>query len=201
MRRHSNQTITRLKFLRKKGHSIETLVREMSLPKTTIWHHIHKIKLAEKYRKILKANQGGSRLKKERDLFRAQEEAKKLLETPDKYLYATIASLYWAEGSRARCELVNTDGEMIKLYLKILRNYLKIPEDKIEAVLRIFSNHERNECLGYWSNITGIPKNKFIIFTNDGGNRGRGHGMCRIVIRKGGYTLKLFRAIINELCK
>lgn len=176
-------------------------MRELSLPKTTIWHHIHKIKLPEKYKKILRSNQGGSKLKKERELVHAREEAKTLLNSPEKYLYTTVASLYWAEGSQRRCEFINTDGEMIKLYLKILRNYLKIPENKIEPVLRIFSNHKKTKCLNYWSEITKIPKNKFIIRVNDGGTNGRNYGMCRIIIRKGGYTLKLFRAIINEICE
>lgn len=137
----------------------------------------------------------------EKDLIRAKEEAKILLNSPDKYLYATAASLYWAEGSRGRCELINTDGEMIKLYLKILRDYFKISEDRIQPILRIFSNHDKTVCLNYWSSITKIPKNRFTILENDGGNHGRNHGMCRIIVRKGGYTLKLFRAIISEICK
>ena len=201
MQIHSNQTISKLKFLRKSGYSIEALMRELSLPKSTVWHHIHKIKLSDKYKKILKSNQGGSKLRKEKDLLRAHEEAKNLLESHDKYLYTTAASLYWAEGSKGRCELVNTDGEMIKLYLKILRNNLKIPEERIEPILRIFSNHKESECLNYWSEITRIPKNRFTVLINDGGNRGRGYGMCRIIVRKGGYTLKLFKAIISEICK
>ncbi len=198
---HSLEKIEQLKQLRREGHSIEGLVKILSIPKSTVWHHIQGIKLQKKYILKLKANQGGSRLKKERDLIKAGVEAKMLLTSPDKYLYATAASLYWAEGSKGRCELVNTDGEMIKLYLKILRNYFKIPEERIQPILRIFSNHDKTACLNYWSNITDIPKNKFTILVNDGGTNGRSYGMCRIIVRKGGYTLKLFRAIISEICK
>ena len=201
MKVHSEQTIQRLKFLRRKGYSIEALVRELSIPKTTVWHHIHNIKLSEKYRRILKSNQGGSRIKKERALQQAREEAQRLLKSLDKHLYISVACLYWAEGSKRRCEFINTDGQMIQFYLRILRRYFKVSEDRIQAVLRIFSNHDKKTCLDYWSKITGIPENKFQIFLNDGGTVGRGYGMCRIVVLKGGYTLKLFQAIIEEISK
>lgn len=201
LRVHSEHKIERLKMLRTRGFSIQEIMRELSMPKTTVWHHIQKIKLSDKALQILRSKQGGSSIRKEREWQRAKEEAKKLLNSPNKHLYISIACLYWAEGSKGRCEFVNTDGKMIKLYLQVLRKNFKIPENKIQAVLRIYSNHDQEACLNYWSTIAKIPKERFKIFLNDGGTHGRGSGMCRIIILKGGYTLKLFQAIIDEICK
>ena len=202
MRVHSLEKIEQIKKLRREGHSIEELVRALSIPKTTIWHHIQGIKLSKKYILKLKANQGGSRLKKERDTIRAQEEAKILLSGANGMIYATLSALYWAEGSKRRCELVNTDDRMIRLYLKIIREHLKVPESQIQPVLRIFSNHNTKDSLKFWSKTTKIPRKKFKVFLNDGGTSGRTpYGMCRIVILKGGYQLKLFKALATELCK
>ncbi len=202
MRIHPEATINRLKSLRRKGHSIEQLVRELSMPKTTVWHHIHNIKLPKKYILQLKANQGGSRLRKERDIIRAENEAKLLLRGKAHMAYAVISTLYWAEGSKKRCEFVNTDGEMIKLYLKIVRKYLRIPGTRIQPVLRIFSNHNADKSLRFWSQTTKIPKDRFKILLNDGGTSGRTpYGMCRIIILRGGYLLKLFKALSVELCR
>ncbi|MBI2063920.1 MAG: hypothetical protein HYT65_02920 [Candidatus Yanofskybacteria bacterium] len=199
---HSIQEIRRIKELRRAGHSINELVRILSIPKTTIWHHIQGLKILPKYTKILRARQGGSRIKKERDMLRAEKEANQLLNAKDRDLYIIAPVLYWAEGSKRRCEFVNTDGEMIKLYLKIIRNNFKISENLIQPVLRIFSNHDKNISLNYWSKITKIPKAKFQIYLNDGGTSGRTpYGMCRIVVRRGGYLLKLFRAIIKQICE
>jgi len=171
------------------------------MPKTTVWHHIQKIKLSDQALAVLRSKQGGSSLRKDREWQRAKEEVKQLLNSRQKHLYISAACLYWAEGSKRRCEFINTDGQMIKLYLKVLRDHLKIPESQIQPVLRIFSNHDQKTCLRYWSEVTQIPANKFTIFINDGGTNGRGYGMCRVIVRKGGYTLKLFQAIIDELCK
>jgi biotin operon repressor len=200
-RTHSIQEIQKIKDLRRSGHSINDLVRILSIPKTTIWHHIQSLKILPKYSKILRERQGGSKIKKEKELLKAKEEAKQLLDTESRDLYIIAPVLYWAEGSKRRCEFVNTDGEMIKLYLKIIRGNFKISENLIQPVLRIFSNHDKNESLNYWSKITKIPETKFQIYFNDGGISGRTpYGMCRIVVRRGGYLLKLFKAIINQLC-
>src|SRR3989344_3063982 len=98
MRVHSLDKIEQLKKLRREGHSIEELVKILSMPKTTIWHHIRGIKLRKKYILKLKANQGGSRLKKERDLIRAKDEARALFDSEHRYLVSLLSMLYWAEG-------------------------------------------------------------------------------------------------------
>lgn len=174
------------------------------MPKTSIWHHIHNIKLSKKYLLKIKSNQGGSKLKREREITKATEEARQLVRSSDGLVYSSIAMLYWAEGSKRRCEFVNTDGEMIRFYLESMRNYLKVPESQIQPILRIFTNHDLNKSLNYWSRLTNIPKKKFKIFLNDGGTSGRTpYGMCRIIVLKGGkggYILKLFKAIADEVC-
>ena len=64
MRVHSLEKIEQLKKLRKEGHSIEELVKMLSMPKTTIWHHVQGIKLRKKYILKLKANQNVCLFKK-----------------------------------------------------------------------------------------------------------------------------------------
>jgi hypothetical protein len=201
MPRYSRETIEGLKEFRKKGYSIHALMAEFSMPKTSIWHHIHSIKLPIKFiSKLRSAGGESSRLRKEQALTRAKKEATKLLLSKEAIHYAILASLYWAEGSKGRFELVNTDGNMIRLYLNTLRNLLKINQDRIECVLRIFSNQDLNKAINYWSKITNIPKKKIKIYMNDGGTKGgTRYGMCRIIVRNGGYLLKLVKAMINQL--
>ncbi len=199
MPRYPVKTITKLKELRKKGYSIHALMAELSMPKSSVWHHIHGIKLQKKHILKLKANQGGSKLKKERDILRAGEDARLRMSSRDSIVYAIIAMLYWTEGSKRRCEFVNTDGEMIRLYLKIVRSHLQVPESRIQPTLRIFTNHNEKKSLNYWSKITRIPRKRFKVLLNDGGSSGRTpYGMCRIIILKGGYLLKLFKALATE---
>lgn len=201
MRVHSIKTIEEIRKLRREGCSINSLVSKFSISKTTIWHHIQGIKLSADKQAVLR--RAGGRLSRERKLTAiktAGERAVAALNGKDRSAYCTLASLYWAEGSKGRCEFVNTDGKMIELYLHILRETLKVPEEKIVAVIRTFSGQDENKSLLFWSKVTKIPKSKIRAYRNDGGNNGRTqYGMCRIAVLRGGEVLKLLKALADRM--
>ncbi|MBI4692309.1 MAG: hypothetical protein HY773_02630 [Candidatus Terrybacteria bacterium] len=200
MRVHSVEKIKEMKELRRHGYSINELVEKLSIPKTTIWHHVHSIHILPKYLPLLKAKRGGSALRKQNNLKKAKEYAEELLSGPNRELAISIAMLYWAEGSKKACEFINSDGTMIRFYLKILRNIFKIPNENIKPTMRIFTGMNKKQCWNYWSQITGIPKKEFIIRFNDGGLKGKTkYGMCRITVRKGSNMLKLMYALIERI--
>lgn len=201
MRVHSAEKIKRLKSLRALGYSINELVTKLSIPKTTVWHHIKDVRVLPPYFLALKAKRGGSKLRFIRNTQEAQKRANDLLQGPDRERVIALAMLYWAEGHKRKvCEFTNSDGSMIKLYLKILRQTVGVQEYVILPILRIFGGMNSNKCLSYWSNVIGMPKNKFKIRYNDGGTRGRTpYGMCKISLRQGSQTLKLFHALIDQL--
>lgn len=201
MRVHASEKIEKLKSLRRKGYSINELVAELSIPKTTVWHHIQNVKILSKYTLILKAKRGGSTKRYKENVKKAQEEAARLLKGPHRERVIALAMLYWGEGHKKKgCEFINSDGSMIRLYLKILRNVFKISEKEIKPTMRIFTGMDRIECLSYWSTVTGIPKQNFKIRFNDGGTRGRTkHGLCRIFLRNGSQTLKILHALIDQI--
>lgn len=189
-----------MKRLRRRGYSINELVARLSIPKTTVWHHIHAIQILPKFLSILNAKRGGNAKRKEENWTKARIYAQKLLQGQDRDFAVAIAMLYWGEGTKKVCEFIKSDGRIIKIYLHILRKVLSIAEDMIQPTMRIYSGMNRNECLKYWSKITSIPAHKFIVRLNDGGTQGRVHyGMCRITIRKGSNVLKLFHSLIDEV--
>lgn len=203
MRVHSIKKIKELKRLRCRGYSITELTARLSIPKTTVWHHIQGVKVLPKYVSILesKKRSGSTRLK-EANLKKAQTYAYELLRGQHREFAIAIAMLYWGEGSKKRCEFVNSDGRIIQLYLLALRKAFNIPEEYIRPTMRIFSGMNRSKCLNYWSRITKIPSRKFIIRLNDGGTRGRTeYGMCRIIISRGGNLLKLIKSLIDQFFK
>lgn len=203
MRIHSIDKIKNLKQLRKKGYSINELVKELSIPKTTVWHHVHNIIISPKYALLLKSKQGGSAKRSQQGWERARDYARKLLCSPHREYAIAIATLYWGEGSKKVCEFINSDGRMIKLYLILLEklfNISKVDTGSIKPTMRIFSGMDKKESLKYWSDITGITKGNFLVRFNDGGKRGKTkHGMCRITVRKGGYILKILHSLIGEI--
>lgn len=200
MRIHSLEKIKKLKQLRKKGHSINELVEKLAIPKTTVWHHIQGVTVSPQYTSLLYSKRGGSSKRKQKNIEIGREKAAKLLKNADRESLIAIAMLYWGEGSKGACEFVNSDGKIIQLYLKILKEYLDVSGTSLKATMRIFSGMDRKECLDYWSKVTRIPKNKFIIRFNDGGTKGRTkYGMCRISVKKGDSTLKLIHALIDQI--
>jgi hypothetical protein len=200
MRIHSLEKIEKIKKLRKRGYSINELVEKFSVPKTTIWHHIHKIKVLPLYVPLLNSKRGGSTKRKNEKIRIADEEASELLKGKNRESLIALAMLYWGEGSKGACEFINSNGEIIELYLKVIREVLNIPNKSIKATMRIFTGMDEIECLRYWSKITRIPKKEFIVRFNDGGTRGKTRfGMCRISVRKGDKTLKLMQALIKKV--
>ncbi len=200
MRVHSMEKIKELKKLRKRGYSINELVEKLLIPRTTVWHHVHNVKILPKYLPILNAKRGGSAKLKQKNWERARIKAQELLEGLNKNFLIAIAMLYWGEGSKKVCEFINSDGKMIKLYLTVLRKVLNISEKDIKPTMRIFSGMDKKECLNYWSRITKISKDKFLIRFNDGGKRGRTkYGMCRITIKKGSNVLKLMHSLRDQI--
>lgn len=202
MRIHSIEKIKELKKMRKRGFSIPELVEKFSIPKTTVWHHVHNIRILPKYLPILKAKRGGSTKRKQKNLEEARKKAQTLLQGHNRDVVIAIAMLYWGEGSKKRCEFINSDEKIIESYLVVLREVFNVPENDIKPIMRIFSGMKREECLNHWSRVTKIPRYKFIVRFNDGGTKGRTrYGMCRIVVRKGSNILKLIHSLIDQVFK
>lgn len=200
MRVHSVEKIKELKKLRRRGYSINELVAKLFIPKTTVWYHIHNVKVSHQYIPALMAKRGGSAKRAQKNWENAQRQAKELLQSSLRDYLITIAMLYWGEGNKKVCEFINSDGKMIQIYLGIMRKVFNVPEEAIKATVRIFSGMNRTLCLNYWSDIANIPKHRFIVRLNDGGTRGKTkYGMCRITIRKGANVLKLLHSLKNQI--
>lgn len=200
MRVHSREKIEKLKDARKKGMSILDLVKEFSMPKTTIWHHIHDIKLNKSQIRLIKSGQGGSKKRSESQWRDAKMEAERLLKSAEKNFYILFASLYWAEGNKKGFIFTNTDGKMIKLFILILKKYFHIQQGDIKITIRVFSNLNEKRCVRYWSEILDFPKKEMRVYMNDGGTKGKAeYGICRITVKNGGCLNKLITSLIYAI--
>ncbi len=77
-------------------------------------------------------------------------------------------ALYWAEGykrqdqiSSPRVGFVNSDPDMIKVFLCFLKKVLRVPNEKIKVSIRIHPNVSKESAINFWSKITAIPKDRF----------------------------------------
>ncbi|MEI7513157.1 MAG: hypothetical protein WCJ74_00865 [bacterium] len=203
MKIHSEKIIRKIKELRRQGFSIQQIMFLMSLPKTTVWNYIQDVSLTEEQKAILRTNQGGSTKRRENAIEEAENLASDLLKSKKRESVIIISMLYWAEGHKKNtCSFTNTDMLMISVYLKILRDSLKIPKDRIEITIRIFTGMNRVSCLSYWSSVTGVPKENIRVRFNDGGSSGKTtYGICRVTVIKGHMILKLMHALVGKISK
>lgn len=101
---------------------------------------------------------------------------------------AILASLYWGEGYKSDnakvMDFANSDSEMIKVFLKYLRNLYDLEEKKFRILLYCYENQNQKELIHYWSETTKIPKTQFTkpYVKSDSGKNGRimKHGLVHI---------------------
>ena len=170
----------KVRSLRIEGMSLSQIYSHTNVPKTTIRTWIKDIKLSEDQliifkNRIQKALQEGRirnqamqsklRIKNENTLMeRGRKEIKKL--TKQELLIAGVA-LYWAEGFKNRHEhrlgFCNSDPEMIRFYIKWLKEVLGIMNEDIILRLTLNQSYElkSDEILDYWKKITQIPRSHF----------------------------------------
>jgi hypothetical protein len=72
--------------------------------------------------------------------------------------------LYWAEGARSgnTVDFANSDSQMIKIFLRFLREICGIAENRLRIYLYAFSDQNIIVLKKYWSKITQVPESKFI---------------------------------------
>lgn len=71
--------------------------------------------------------------------------------------------LYWAEGTSGgnAVDFVNSNPEMIKIFLKFLRQICGISEERLRFYLYAYSYQSIKKLKTYWNRVTGIPLSQF----------------------------------------
>lgn len=73
--------------------------------------------------------------------------------------------LYWGEGSKWQGEKIvdfaNSDTDMIKVFLRFLREVCVVNEEKLRVYLYCYANQNQESLISYWSEVTKISKKQF----------------------------------------
>ena len=170
--------------LRKNGESYNNIRKLLGIrSKGTLSNWFRGIKLPKKSIELLAKN---NKLAHERGLFTANKNRKVRIDNENKKAYTEGqnyiqpiskkellligAVLYWGEGTKSERNAVsltlsNSDPFMISVYMRFIREILKIPEEKIRAGIHIYPSISANEAKKFWSNITKLPESRFYIIT------------------------------------
>ena len=203
------------KILRRRGHSFREISQALSISKSTasIWT-----------RSEVLDNRARARLKLLGDIGRARAKAtikrkqEKILQEIDKNcqvlkdvsynkndLKLILAALYWGEGSKTNNRLVfiNSDPDMIGLYLRLLRSCYNIEEEKFRVIIHLHEYHYQKGMIDFWSKVTGIGKNKFSVYNkpHTGKNKKDGYKGCLSIRYGDSRIIKEMFIIIDRLRK
>jgi len=77
---------------------------------------------------------------------------------------ALLAILYWAEGSKGRGDVMtfaNTDPQLSKLFIHLLRSSFSLDESKFRVRLHLHYYHNEKKVRNYWSKLLNISESQF----------------------------------------
>lgn len=89
--------------------------------------------------------------------------------------------LYWAEGYKASgttVDFANSDPDMVRVFLRFLREVCGVREDKLRVHLYCYEGQDVENLRTFWSTLTSIPKSRFSKpYIKQGTAGPRGHRM------------------------
>ncbi len=168
--------------LRKEGGSYNDIRKILGIKsKGTLSLWFKGLELSGKSKKLLKKN---NEIAREKGLFIANERRSTRIKEENTVANKTGensvnsisknellligACLYWAEGMKSErtpptLTFSNSDPEMIKVYMRFIREILKVVEEKIRAGIHLYSSTSINDARKFWAKTTGLPEDRFYI--------------------------------------
>jgi len=91
-------------------------------------------------------------------------EQKKLSKNQENLKLAGLL-LYWSEGYKSSkssgIDFVNSDPEMIFVFINFLRKIYKVDEKRLRILLYCYTDQNIPKLIDFWSKLTKIPKSQF----------------------------------------
>lgn len=134
-----------------------------------------------------------------------QEEGRKKAREGD-WLHLAGCMLYWAEGSKSRnmIKFVNTDADMMRVFIKFLRECLGITDSKmkIRIVAYLGDAITSNEIEQYWLDLLeldshNLNKSRFNVQPKSSQQKGRKltYGVCELVVTNTRFIQHIYGTI------
>lgn len=168
--------------LRKAGKSYSEIRKELKIKsKGTLSVWFRELKLSNKERKrlvgnmllaqkrgLLKFNRERSEIIRNENQRSLKEASASIPQLSQKDLLLVGTALYWGEGTkgdqyRLSITFSNSDPAMVVLFMRFVREVLKIQEEKIRAGIRIHPNIKEEGARKFWSKVTRLPVDRFYI--------------------------------------
>jgi len=108
--------------------------------------------------------------------------------------------LYWGEGTKSGNSVMfsNSDPQMIRVFLKFLREICRVDEKRLRILLHMYDNQDEGFLKDFWSESTDIPISQFSKTFYHQGGRGSYRQISPYGTVSLRYSDKNLLAIINN---
>jgi len=151
------------------GKSIKEIAKLVKVSSSTVSLWVRDIQLTDKQIERLDArSRRGATQHTNRECFilkreRYQQEGRELSKTDIDF--QKLCMLYWGEGFKDRNSLAfaNTDGNMLKYYIGLVRKCFPVVDEKFRIVVHRHSDCDftEEEVNDYWSKLLSLPLSSF----------------------------------------
>ncbi len=163
------------RILRKKGYSINQIVKEAGFTKASVSVWVRDIVLTKAQKKKLSERGRSVESVEKRRISRLSNEnnkRQKIINNAKKdfssinldQLKLIGIILYLGEGSktsRGMARIANSDPLVVKIMLRFFTEICNVPEYKFRGHIHTFAHASIEKTERYWSKITGIPRKQF----------------------------------------
>lgn len=164
--------------LRKQGKSIKNIAKIINVSKSSVsrWcndillsslqkENLSKINLQKIKKGFNIANENRKKERINRINFYKKIGIEKVGKLSSKELFLVGSALYWAEGDKKqrRVVFINSDPEMILIFIQWLNICLNIPKERLYCRVEINQTHQKrfSDIQNYWAKLINIPLSQF----------------------------------------
>ena len=161
--------------LRRKGYSINQIVKEADITKSSVSLWVRDIVLTKAQKKsISERGRSVESIERRRLIRLSNEQARRQIiidEAKKDFTNISLSQLkligiilYLGEGGKTErgiARLSNSDPIVIKIMMRFFREICKVPEEKFRGNIHTFAHADINKTERYWSKVSGIPRSQF----------------------------------------
>ncbi len=166
--------IEKARLLRKQGYSYLEIARSLNISKDTAHRWTKDVLLdsdaqARIQQRLISGRQRSTQIRilnNRAIIDRIHQEAESsltLYQRSDLSEKILCALIYWCEGSKTKSLVgfTNSDPQLIRLFLCLLRKSFTLDERKFRVVVHIHDYHDDDTQKSFWSNVTNVPVCQF----------------------------------------
>jgi len=162
----------RARYLRSKGLSYREIAGKLKIAKSTasLWCRDVPLTISQRKRlytrqiEILSKGPQSSHERRKREIEAIIQQAQKEISFPltnEAYRIAG-AMLYWAEGDKTKhLSIANSDPHLVLFMVNWFKKILGVSPKALKAHLNIYPYQDENSIKLFWSQLTGIPLERF----------------------------------------